>query len=101
MEILLIVAIGAFFYYYLQRQDDKKRLAKQDYELRRLKGIKSSEDELESKNLLEDHHFKIILLQVQKDENFKWLDRDIQVDEAKRLFENKYGYNFSDPFKEY
>lgn len=58
-------------------------------------------DELESKNLLEDHHFKMILHKVQTDNDFKWLDKDIQIEEANRLFENKYGYKFNDPFNAY
>ncbi len=101
LETIVIICLGVILYFYLQRKDDKKIIERQDYQLRKLKGIKNEDDELESKNLMEDHHFKMIIHNVQQDELFKDLDRDTQIDEARRLFENKYGTRFSDPFNEY
>lgn len=101
IEALLVIAIGVIIAFYLQRKDDKGIIEKQDYQLRHLTGNLNKEDEQENKNLLEDHHFKMILYKVQNDNDFKWLDKDIQIEEAKRLFESKYGHKFSDPFNEY
>lgn len=101
IEALFIIAIGVIIAFYLQREDDKKIIERQDYQLRHFTGNLNEKDKLESKNLLENHHFEMILYKVQNDNDFKWLDRDIQIEEAKRLFENKYGHKFSDPFNEY
>lgn len=101
IEAIAILAIGAAILLYAEMKSNKQTIERQDYKIRHLTGNLNKDDKLENKNLLEDHHFKMILYKVQNDNDFKWLDKDIQIEEAKRLFENKYGYKFSDPFNEY
>lgn len=101
IEAIAILAIGAAMLLYAEMKSNKETIKEQSRRIRHLTGNQNEEDKLESKNLLEVHHFNMILYKVQNDNDFKWFDKDIQIEEAKRLFENKYGHKFSDPFNEY